>query len=1648
MALPAAALLLLLLVLPLVLLPRPLEAAGECAGICLGYQEFPPYIFKGADNAPRGIVKDLWALWSEKSGIPLRFLEVAPEERQKSLDSGLIQGMALDDGFLSSSRRIPLPLDPVPVFAYLAKGSRPEKSRVSGLTGKKMAICAGSRLSPKEEKALAGITLRRLGDRKRLVPDALAENCRGFIMAQASAAIFLARENKDGSFLRLAPPLFYRQLAAGIVGHDQDLHQAVTEGFSRISDREIRDLVQTWTGRAKQMVWRPHTRPLRIAASIDNMPFHFADEKGRAVGMFVDLWRLWSEKTGLPVEFIPVPWAKSLEMVKNGEADIHAGCFFSPQRDGYLDYGSKLRDCETHFFFHDSVYGLKELADLKGFQIGVLDQDYAVEFMHREMPGAALKLYPSHQALFKGVAAGDIKVFICDTPTALFFLTREKLADRFRYHPDRPLYRKPFFAAVREGNTHLLERVNQGLAAISQEERARIERQWMGKDAAGQGHSRIIIGADQSFPPFSMRSAGGEPSGLMVDFWKAWAEKTGRKITIRLMERQAAVHALKDGRIDILTGVPPQKTTHGWAGFALPHYRVDWYLYRYAGQGPGQVDLPMSFEQMSGTLGVLADSRISEWVLDREPPPKVQTYASTEQMILAAVRGKIDAFLATPQEMAVLPGRLGLAGGFLRGKTPVLQEKLRAGIRNYTPELMALINAGFAGLSQGEKARIESAWIPEPGLRIFSPEAAGFDLTGLTDEESRWLNRHRISGRPVRVGIRMDREPFEFKGDDGRPAGMAADVLRLLAKRTGLNIEIVGEMAGRAAGGAMDMVTAYRAQSGRDPQRRLSRPYLEFPWVIITRTRAPVITGLADMQGKHVAVVRGYRYALEDWPGLTPLVVADSARGLDALVRGRADAFVDNLAAAGYGIQAKATTRLKVAGAAALEKEGLCFAVDKGQPELLSIVNKGIGSMSKAQLDHIRQRYFAVPFEQGPDMAAIRALAVKIALGVVLVFVLILGWNWMIRQREERFRCLIEQGSDLIFALGPQGRIRYASPSHKTVLGLNPKTVRKGTVSDLVVPEDLKGFQQMLVKLNHPGSRASRTIRMADAEGRILWFEAHCMNLLQNRAIKAYVVNARDITQTLEDRHLLEQAKEAAEAANRSKTDFLAGLSHEVRTPLNAILGMTENALSTVTTPDQADPLKTVFSAARHLKAVIGDIMDYATLEAGKVSLRDEVFSLEEMVADLVRIWRPMAKQKGLAFEASFASELPDLVVSDPLRIRQILTNLLSNALKFTSGGRILFQGVSGQVVSVSKAHPKGRHKEEGMPEDSENEPPNPKIVVSFSVEDSGIGIEPDQIHLIFRRFARAGGEKTGREFGGTGLGLNISKDLALLLGGDLTVRSQPGRGSCFTLTVPLKRASVSQRVETREPQSCPDLQGRTLVLAEDDAVNRAVFKGMVAETGCNVVCANNGIEVLDILRSEAADLVFMDLEMPDMDGLSACIAIRGGEAGKAAETVPVVAMTAHVLDDFRQKARQVGMNGFLAKPVEKKELFSVLDEMLTVETPPVDMEKALAALGGDRQLTNRVNAIFVSQTPGLLNSLRQALAEGDAAAIALAAHTLKGAGKRVFAHGAADAAAGLERLAREMETGQDPAADLMKRMGPARDETFRAFEKVIDYLA
>jgi signal transduction histidine kinase/HPt (histidine-containing phosphotransfer) domain-containing protein len=464
------------------------------------------------------------------------------------------------------------------------------------------------------------------------------------------------------------------------------------------------------------------------------------------------------------------------------------------------------------------------------------------------------------------------------------------------------------------------------------------------------------------------------------------------------------------------------------------------------------------------------------------------------------------------------------------------------------------------------------------------------------------------------------------------------------------------------------------------------------------------------------------------------------------------------------------------------------------------------------------------------------------------------------------------------------------------------------------------------------------------------------------------------------------QAREAAEHANRAKSEFLANMSHEIRTPMTAILGFTDMMAQPDQDPhDRAECVQTVRRNALHLLELINDILDLSKIEAGRMTVEQIPVELAAMFAELVSLMRPRATEKGLGFEVTFDGCIPRTINTDPLRLRQILVNLVGNALKFTASGKI-------HVRIRSKAAAAGN-------------------AIYVEVIDTGIGVSPEQAARLFQPFTQAE-ESTTRKFGGTGLGLAISQQLAHLLGGQIDVTSEAGVGSTFTLRIDagsfvgvemltnLNEAILPSTTAPHKWQTIP-LKGRIL-LAEDGLDNQRLLSSHLQGAGAQVIVAENGRAAVDLAENGAFDLVLMDMQMPVMDGYSATTELR-----RKGFTKPIIALTAYAMAEDRKKCLACGCTDYLSKPIDREHLLKTVARYLVEPTQSTSSVPSLPMPANpevDSSATIKSNLInypgmgdiiaeFVAGLPDQVHKISDCLDRKDLEALRHIVHQIRGSG-------------------------------------------------------
>jgi hypothetical protein len=499
-------------------------------------------------------------------------------------------------------------------------------------------------------------------------------------------------------------------------------------------------------------------------------------------------------------------------------------------------------------------------------------------------------------------------------------------------------------------------------------------------------------------------------------------------------------------------------------------------------------------------------------------------------------------------------------------------------------------------------------------------------------------------------------------------------------------------------------------------------------------------------------------------------------------------------------------------------------------------------------------------------------------------------------EETERLALVAKYANDSVILTDPQGFIAWVNEAFSRLTGYSFHEAVGHTPGSLLnTPQTSPEALQRLADARRDLVPVRAEIFNRTRSGERRWMETSITPIFGGDGThRLSIAVERDITEAKEREAELARAREAAEAAGQAKARFLANMSHEIRTPMNGVLGVAELLAETPLSAQQADYVDTIVESGRALLDIINDILDLAKLQSGKTTLEARAFSLTDCIERVVRVLHPTAAKKGLALVFK-PPDGPMTVMGDEGKLRQILMNLVGNALKFTAAG---------QVSVRLSAGPGGR--------------------VAIEVADTGIGIAPDRVSQIFESFTQ-GDTTISRQFGGTGLGLTISAMLAELMGGGIAVRSDLGLGSVFTLTavLPLAEAAALPSSEAAADLALP--AGLRVLVAEDNRTNMMIVRKMLGGAGVTLIEAGTGAEAVALCAACEPDLILMDISMPVMDGLEATRHLRATEAARGLPRRPILALTANAFGEDREACREAGLDGFLVKPLARKDLFAAI---------------------------------------------------------------------------------------------------------------------------
>jgi PAS domain S-box-containing protein len=625
-----------------------------------------------------------------------------------------------------------------------------------------------------------------------------------------------------------------------------------------------------------------------------------------------------------------------------------------------------------------------------------------------------------------------------------------------------------------------------------------------------------------------------------------------------------------------------------------------------------------------------------------------------------------------------------------------------------------------------------------------------------------------------------------------------------------------------------------------------------------------------------------------------------------------------------------------------------------------------------------------------------------------------------VRNSEERFRMVAENLGEGLIITDLNDVVNYVNSRMIAITGYDQDELIGRRGYEVLMSHE--AAPKMQKRNGERGNGASERYEMPiiRKDGVVVWLEINATPYRDtNGQIIGTLAANTDITERKQIEVELLQARDAALESTRLKSEFLANMSHEIRTPMNGIMGMTELTLDTDLSPDQRDYLGMVKTSADSLLVIIDDILDFSKIESGKFELDPIDFNLTDAIAETLRPLSVRAEQKGLALTSYVAPNVPAYCFGDVTRLRQILVNLVGNAIKFTDSGEI--------AVQVEQENHTGTD-----------------VRLHFEVRDTGIGVSPEKQGLIFEAFAQADGSTT-RKYGGTGLGLAITSQLVALMGGRVWVESpatihesdsiNPGCIFHFTLQLGAASATLGTKAAKKFKTSARLVRAQEtsarkwrVLLAEDHPINQHLVVALLTKRGHLVKVAMNGRQAVNMFAQEPFDIVLMDVQMPEMNGFEATREIREREAALNVRT-PIIAMTAYAMKGDRERCLAAGMDAYLSKPIQADELLITVENMISKSDShgvamtavqdaqagdDVDLSALLARADGDPELVEELIEIFLEEWPQLRAAIREAIVENDSLALERAAHTAKGAICYFSSGSAAHATSRLQQMAVE----------------------------------
>ncbi len=1258
--------------------------------------------------------------------------------------------------------------------------------------------------------------------------------------------------------------------------------------------------------------WIKNNPSVKVGGGPDWAPFDFVSQDGVYSGVANDYLKLITQKTGLKFNVIVDKWSNNLLKIKSGELDLLHAAYYTEKRTAFVDYASPYFEMLDYFFIRDDL-DVKTMKDLNGLRVAIPKGYAHNDLLKKEFPLIKIVTTETFSDTIDAVLENRADMLFDTHVSLTYVLNKEGISTIVPFKSYRGHHTVKLHMATAKNRPTLLSIVNKALKDVTQEERNKIHSKWIGKS---QSAPKI------SFTDDERRWISENPMVkiAIMNFWIK--DDSGDNIhtdLLKLLNESSELNfipveynAWKNAYSDAIDG----SAIHGIASLSWSKEREkDFYYTKAYNFSPahlivrkGNRDIN-SLSDLKNRAVYIKEKTIAKRLLESvsreidviplKTDARMYAQLSKSKDVDAIVSYSIDKRMIKEKGLKIVKLIYNEYG------------EISIGASQKHPQLKSIINKIYDAIPKERLMELRTKTYKTQNRKVH-----------LSAFEKKWIEEN-----PIVTYSEIDWEPMSII-KDGTMIGVMNEYLKKITKETGLVFEFKEasswpDVIEKFKNKQIDIIPGVGASDYEAKLGLTSSVYADFPFVLVAKNSVSYIADIDELEGKTIAVPKywtSYNYLKEQKPNIKVLETSNVYEALDMVKDGKADAFLGHMAIGMHYAGTYYSNSLRVSGQVDYNFNHKIL-IQNDNPTLLGIVNKVFASMSVKERMDIKNEWLRVEVNQANDYTTLYQI-----MSILAFFILgTLYWNrklaLQIEMRKkteeslsaekENFKALFEKVSDGNLIL-KEGKFIMCNEAAVKMLGLNSEEeVLKSSPSawsPKTQPNGLDSNKSAHLKIQtclELGSNQFEWLHV-DARGEEFWVDVGLTKIFYEGSDAVYVV-WHDISVTKELLYQLEGAKLNAENANKAKSEFLANMSHEIRTPMNAIIGFTELLSEQLSEPRLKSYVKTIHSAGNTLLTLINDILDLSKIEAGKLEINKTPTNIFHLSNELSSIFSMSVKKKGLDLIVEVDESIPSGLLIDAVRLRQIILNLIGNAVKFTERGFIKLTIDSHQVESSLS-----------------------KLNLRILVQDTGIGIRQDQLGKIFQEFSQSEGQDN-RKFGGTGLGLSISSRLCEMMGGEISATSVLNEGSTFS--VELHDVYVSSVLDedllspelTKEAKNLIFKPAKILVV-DDIEDNRELILRNFEDSAISVFTAYDGVNAIEEYKLHKPDLILMDIRMPNMDGYEAAQLIK--EIGN----VPIVALTASVMKNDYERMKRQNFDGYLRKPVLKADLYSELSKFLECE--------------------------------------------------------------------------------------------------------------------